>query len=52
MNEDYLKLIKDRIDEITLRTSYGKIIVEIEIKEGKPKYLIFVKSEERINLDT
>lgn len=49
--EDYLKLIKDRVDEIILRSGYGKVIVEVEIKERKPRYLIFIKSEERVSLD-
>ena len=52
MNDYYLKLIKDRVDEIVLKTGYGKIIVEIEIKDGKPKYLVFIKSEERVSLNT
>lgn len=50
MNENYLKSIKDRVDEIVVKQGYGKITIEIEIKDGKPIYLVFVRTEERVKL--
>ena len=51
-DEEYLKLIKDRVDEIVLKTGYGEVIVRIEIKDGKPIYIVFIKSEERVKITT
>jgi hypothetical protein len=48
---DYLKVIKDKVDEYMIKSGYGELTFKLEIKEGKVLYVILVKGEERIKID-
>lgn len=48
---EYLKLIKDRVDEIMVKTGFGELTFRLEVKDGKVLYVVFVKGEERMRIN-
>jgi len=50
MNE-YLRLIKNKVDDLILKTGFGELTVKIEVKNGKVLYIVFINSEERFKIN-
>ena len=49
--DDYLSMIKDKVDEIVLDYKYGSVTVKVDVKDGRVTYLQFIETEKRVKVD-
>lgn len=48
--DEYLRLIREKVDQVKSTAGYGEINLKIVIKDRQPVYVVFTRIEERIKV--
>ena len=52
MKDDYIDVIRSKVDKLCLEYGFGEIDLKIIVKDGKPIYVVFKSVEERVKIET